>query len=187
MILKIRAPQEGPKKGAARNLSKSVKNFLTFFDDFWRFLPCAKIVEKLFDTFRQISRGFWRGPFPPAPFAIRWEKDGAGCPARVTDSLNFFLSLAWVRSRPGKPNHKKGQNEKFMNFAHFCEFLRFSLGKQARFTLNFCCGMPLRKVHELAFLWFGLPGPLLIGRSAGVCATNNGDVDKSPEKDLTPS
>ena len=22
--------------------------------------------------------------------------------------------------------------------------------------------MPLRKVHELAFLWFGLPGPLLI-------------------------
>ena len=23
--------------------------------------------------------------------------------------------------------------------------------------------MPLRKVHELTFLWFGLPGPLLIG------------------------
>ena len=22
--------------------------------------------------------------------------------------------------------------------------------------------MPLRKVHELTFLWFGLPGPLLI-------------------------
>ena len=38
----------------------------------------------------------------------------------------------------------------------------FSLGKQARFTLNFCSGMPLRKVHELAFLGFGLPGPLLI-------------------------
>ena len=28
-----------------------------------------------------------------------------------------------------------------MNFAHFCEF-------------NFCSGMPLRKVHELTFLWF---------------------------------
>ena len=27
---------------------------------------------------------------------------------------------------------------------------------------NFCSGMPLRKVHELTFLWFGLPGPLLI-------------------------
>ena len=58
-------------------------------------------------------------------------------------------------------NQRKGQNEKFMNFAHFCEFWCFSLGKQARFTLNFCSGMPLRKVHELTFLWFGLPGPLL--------------------------
>ena len=66
------------------------------------------------------------------------------------------------RSRPGKPNQRKGQNEKFMNFAHFREFWCFSLGKQARFTLNFCSGMPLRKVHEPAFLWFGLPGPLLI-------------------------
>ena len=49
-----------------------------------------------------------------------------------------------------------------MNLAHFCEFWCFSSGKQARFTLNFCSGMPLRKVHELTFLWFGLPGPLLI-------------------------
>ena len=65
------------------------------------------------------------------------------------------------RSRPGKPNQRKGQNEKFMNFAHFCEFWCFSSGKQARFTLNFYSGMPLRKVHELTFLWFGLPGPLL--------------------------
>ena len=38
----------------------------------------------------------------------------------------------------------------------------FLLGKQARFTLNFCSGLPLRKVHELAFLWFGLPRPLLM-------------------------
>ena len=36
-----------------------------------------------------------------------------------------------------------------------------SSGKQARFTLNFCPGMPLQKVHELTFRWFGLPGPLL--------------------------
>ena len=67
-----------------------------------------------------------------------------------------------IRSRPGKPNQRKVQNEKFMNFAHFCEFWWFSLGKQARFTLNFCSGMSLRKVHEPTFLWFGLPGPLLI-------------------------
>ena len=74
----------------------------------------------------------------------------------------FRPFLKFIRGRPGKPNQKKGQNEKFMNFAHFCEFWCFSLGKQARFTLNFCSGMPLRKVHELPFLWFGLPGPLLI-------------------------
>ena len=48
-----------------------------------------------------------------------------------------------------------------MNFAHFCEFWCFSFGKQARFTLNFCSGMAPGKVHELAFLWFGLPGRLL--------------------------
>ena len=59
----------------------------------------------------------------------------------------------------GKPNQKKGQNEKFMNFAHFCEFWCFSSGKQVRFTSNFCSGLPPPgKVHELAFLWFGLLG-----------------------------
>ena len=68
----------------------------------------------------------------------------------------------FIKSRSSKPNQRKGQNEKFMNFAHFCEFWCFSLGKQARSTLSFCSGMPLRKVHELTFLCFGLPGPLLI-------------------------
>ena len=66
--------------------------------------------------------------------------------------------LQCIRSRPGKPNQRKSPSKKFMNFAHFCEFWCFSLGKQARFTLNFCSGMPPGKVHELAFLWFGLPG-----------------------------
>ena len=37
----------------------------------------------------------------------------------------------------------------------------FSLGKQARFTSNSCSGMPPGKVHELAFLWFGMPGRLV--------------------------
>ena len=65
------------------------------------------------------------------------------------------------RSRPGKPNQRKGQHEKLVNFAHFMNSGIFPSGKQARFTLNFCSGMPLRKVHELTYLWFGLPGPLL--------------------------
>ena len=56
------------------------------------------------------------------------------------------FGLIFLRSRPGKPNQRKGQNEKFMNFAHFCEFWCFSLGKQARFTLNLCSGMPLRDI-----------------------------------------
>ena len=72
-----------------------------------------------------------------------------------------LIRHASVRSCPGKPNQRKGQNEKFMNLAHSCEFWCFSLGKQARFTLNFCSGIPLWKVHELAFFWFGLPGWLL--------------------------
>ena len=57
------------------NCRKLSKNFLTLFDDFWRFLPCAKIVEKYRKTFWHfltIFDVFWRGPFPPAPFAIRW-------------------------------------------------------------------------------------------------------------------
>ena len=85
---------------------------------------------------------------------------------RTLKTLSTLISdisrRANIRSRPGKPNQRKGQNEKLMNFAHFCEFWCFYLGKQARFTLNFCSGTPLRKVHELTFLWFGLPGPLLI-------------------------
>ena len=80
----------------------------------------------------------------------------------AAEKCGFRAAHDRIRSRPGKPNQRKGQNEKFMNFAHFCEFWCFSLGKQARFTLNFCSGTPLRKVHELTFLWFGLPGPLLI-------------------------
>ena len=40
------------------------------------------------------------------------------------------LGSLFVRSRPSKPNQRKGQNEKFMNFAHFCEFWCFSLGNK---------------------------------------------------------
>ena len=49
----------------------------------------------------------------------------------------------------------KGQNEKFMNFAHFCEFCCFSLGKQARFTSRtFVPECPLEKFMNWPF--FGL-------------------------------
>ena len=66
------------------------------------------------------------------------------------------FKLFFVRSRPGRPNQRKGQNEKFRNFAHACEFWCFSsFGKKVRFTSNFCSRLPPGKVHELAFLWFG--------------------------------
>ena len=81
-----------------------------------------------------------------------------GLPTKHPTKVSTEGATSGLKSRPGKPNQRKGQNEKFMNFTHFCEFWCFSLGKRARFTLNFCSGMPLRKVHELAFLWFGLPG-----------------------------
>ena len=107
---------------------------------------------------------------PPTGGCFSWTSSRKRCDLENAEPLRFLsvLSLAllqpnlrFFRSRLGKPNQRKGQNEKFMNFDHFCEFWCFSLGKQARFTLNFCSGMPLRKVHELTFLWFGLPGPLL--------------------------
>ena len=49
-----------------------------------------------------------------------------------------------------KQKHKKGPKRKIhMNFApiFLCEFWCFSLGKQARFTSNFCSGLPMGKVH----------------------------------------
>ena len=100
---------------------------------------------------QEVSRENSHGSFRPALIARKYRKT--------------------IRSRPGKPNQRKGQNEKFMNFAHFCPFWCFSLGKQARFTLNFCSGMPPGKVHELAFLWFGLLGPLLKQVFGRLCAT----------------
>ena len=74
-FLCVRAPPKGAGKKVPReNCRKVSKNLLTFFDDFWRFLPCATSVEKCRKTFRHfltIFDVFWRGPFPPAPFAIR--------------------------------------------------------------------------------------------------------------------
>ena len=43
----------------------------------------------------------------------------------------------------------------------FLWILVFFLRKTSTIHIEFCSGMPLRKVHELTFLWFGLPGPLL--------------------------
>ena len=78
-------------------------------------------------------------------------------------ATNVLLIFNSNQESPRQTKPKKGPKRKVHEFhPFFREFWCFSLGKQARFTLNFCSGMPLRKVHELTFLWFGLPWPLLI-------------------------
>ena len=78
--------------------------------------------------------------------------------SRSPSGIEIFIQESAQQTKP-----KKGPKRKVHEFRPFLWILVcFSLGKQARFTLNFCSGMPPRKVHELTFLWFGLPGPLLI-------------------------
>ena len=73
-----------------------------------------------------------------------------------------FLRNSISQESPRQTKPKKGPKRKVHEFRPFLsDFWCISLGKQARFTLNFCSGMPLWKVHELTLRWFGLPGPLL--------------------------
>ena len=68
-----------------------------------------------------------------------------------------------IRSRPGKPNQKKGPKRKVHEFHPF--FVNsgvFPWAKQAQFTSNSGSNLPPRRVHEQTFLWFGLPEQLLI-------------------------
>ena len=90
------------------------------------FLRLNSPLNDLF-KFKVSSRFFGRSTF----MRLNLKKQPSGnTPCYVGKVTN-------VRSRPGKPqesprqtkNQRKGQNEKFMNFAHFCEFWCFSLGK----------------------------------------------------------
>ena len=77
--------------------------------------------------------------------------------------LRCLQSGSSIRSRPGKPNQRKGQKRKVHEFHPFLWILVFFLSKTSTIhILNFCSGMPPGKVHELAFLWFGLPVWLLM-------------------------
>ena len=77
---------------------------------------------------------------------------------------HFQVCSDWflVRSSPQQTKPKKGPKRKVHEFLLFCEFWCFFSRKTSTIHIsNFCSGMPPRKVHELTFLWFGLPGPLL--------------------------
>ena len=95
----------------------------------------------------------FRGSFPC--FSIFGPSFGRFCPCPDGSGV-----------APANQTKERAKTKSSYEFRPFlCEFWCFSLGKRARFTLNFCSGMPLGKVHKLTFLWFGLPGPLLNGGS----------------------
>ena len=85
-------------------------------------------------------------------------------PVTVTPQREISKTLNSLKvpfSRPGTPNQRKGQKQKVHEFHPFLWILVFFFGKTSTIHIELCSGMPRQKVHELAFLWFGLPGWLL--------------------------
>ena len=81
LFLYSEPPKRGRKTDATRKLSKSVENifdafwrFLTFF---WRFFALREKCWKVSKIFWKHFDDFWCGPFPLAPFAVRWYMAGA--------------------------------------------------------------------------------------------------------------
>ena len=150
-------------------------------------LLAPKTFEKLFDF---LSERFSRRWIPKSQSQFWYPPLRFGSQHRIPKPL--FLQVVWLyaavfgfllgaffvpkapvtkirvsgQESPRQTKPKKGPQRKVHEFRPFLWILVFSFGKQARFTLNFCSGMPLWKVHELTFLWFGLRGPLLIWASS---------------------
>ena len=92
----------------------------------------------------------------------------------ISSKLERTCRQIWVQeSCPGKLKPNKGtitkSSSKFE--AHFCEFWCFSLGKQARFTSNFCSGFSPREKFMNFGLFFGLVcrGDGLMGVDFSLC------------------
>ena len=69
MLTKSADCKRGRKKGAARKVSK---NFLTFFDDFWRFFALRENCRKVSKIFLTLFDDFWRfltWPLSAGPFS----------------------------------------------------------------------------------------------------------------------
>ena len=62
---------------------------------------------------------------------------------------------------PRQTKPKKGPKRKVHEFRPFLWILVFFLGKTSTIHIEFLFRNAPGKIHELAFLWFGLPGPLL--------------------------
>ena len=86
----------------------------------------------------------------------------AVCTCRNTKVILFGAKLVVIRGRPGKPNQRKGQNEKFMNFAYFLnEFWQFFLGTTSTIHIELLFrNAPVKSsCTDFSLVWFA--GPLL--------------------------
>ena len=95
------------------------------------------------------------------PF-VRNRSTGTARPAPCTDRNRTKPGPCWfrgcaVRSRPGKPNQRKGQNDKFMNFAHFFVWiLVFFLRKTSTIHIELSLRNAPAKSSwtDLSLVWF---------------------------------
>ena len=66
-----------------------------------------------------------------------------------------LISRSLIRESPRQTKPKKGPKRKVHELRpSLCEFWCFSLGEQARFTSNFCSGMPPGKFMNRPLVWF---------------------------------
>ena len=137
-------------------LTRAPRKFLGINCSWNLFLTLTLTLVNCFESDTYPATGFYF--FSPVGVRLAPRKTQKHIIPRGFDQIPTRLQPDFHQESPRQTKPEKGQNEKFMNFAHSCEFWCFFLRKQARFTLNFCSGVPPEKVHELAFLWFGCRG-----------------------------
>ena len=145
--------KRGRKKGAARKLSK---NFLTLFDDFWRFFPCAKIVEKCRKTFWHFLTFFDVAPFrrpllQSADFGTRPRETflrpfGFG-PRDSFSQVHGTSRLGWPQQSPifvwptrTELSRKASKNRKFMGRNISLRAQGFGAGKRGHYERGLLTG-----------------------------------------------
>ena len=122
------------------------------------------LLKPLWVNIGHLSQQLFAPPALPSSIVQRSSGASGGClHGGASFKVEKAHSPAWKKSgvAPANQTKERAKTKSSWISPTFANSGVFPLEKQARFTLNFCSGMPLRKVHELTFLWFGLPGPLL--------------------------
>ena len=146
-----------PKKAGElvprENCRKVSKIFWHFFDDFWRFLPCAKIVEKCrkcFWYFLKLFDVFWRGPIWAGPFCnpltiayshIIWPRT---IDWKSFQNGNLLFSLQWLGARAWQHNEEPTS---FPNIKEGDMAFLDGGGVDASDELWFSCKSKIKEVH----------------------------------------